>query len=116
MCRRVTHLIDRELDHKLWIFQNYLLYLGEALDRFTGTDGKYSDPERAKLFGTIVYNDFRQLTSAILEEASKFFNKRIFHSQFTPASISTKDYKLPENFSKLALFSKTEEINRLLNS
>jgi hypothetical protein len=114
MCRRVTHLIDRDLDRNLWVLKNYLVYLSETLNHFTDANGKYSDPGKAKLLGAIVYDDFIQLTSAILEEAGKFFNKSIFHSQFTPAAIGSENYNLPKSFQKLALFSKREEINQLI--
>ena len=115
--RRVSHLIDADLSYELWVFQNYLHFLCEHLDKCRDAEGKISNTKTVGAIGEIVYKDFLQLTSRIIEQASKFFSTQIYRSRFEPSTIQKLEGPsvLPRYFAQLALISKKEEILRLIN-
>jgi hypothetical protein len=121
----VGHLIDRDLDYKLWLLQNYLYNLERVLNNMLIMRNSYKesneDIEKVKNYestkliriGEIVYPDMRKLTTDILEEASKFFSSGIYRTEFTPSTIRVSEYSFPEYFTKLALFSRGEELQSM---
>lgn len=118
----IRHLIDRELDYRLWIFHNYLYNLDRLLNFMLimrDTSGKSEEDiekikahESARLIriGEVIYPDMKKLTSDVLEEASKFFSTGIYETKFMPSAILVTEYSLPEYFTKLALFSRGKEL------
>ncbi len=113
--RRAAHLIDKKLSNKLHIFNNYLVNLNNRLDYFRDENGQFRDNQKAQLFGVILYEDFRKLTSDILEEASKFYSTGIYKGKFKPSTLDESDTDLPDDFVKFALFSKNDEMHKLLS-
>lgn len=113
--RSVAHLIDKKLAYKLHIFNNYLVNLNDRLDYFRDENGQFWDNKKAQLFGAILYEDFRKLTSDILAEASKFYSSGIYRHKFEPSTLDESESDLPEDFIKFALFSKNKEMHKLLN-
>jgi hypothetical protein len=112
--RRSSHLIDRELAYKIHVFNNYLVNLNNRLDYFRDEHGQFHDNEKAQMFGALLYEDFRKLTSDILEEASKFYSSGIYSDKFVPSMLKEKDFDLPSDFTGLALFTKVAEMHKLL--
>jgi hypothetical protein len=122
----IGHLIERDFDYKLWLFQNYLYNLDRILNNMLVMRNTHSkdneDIERvgsyesAKLIriGEVIYPDMKKLTRDILEEASKFFSSGIYKIEFTPSTIQVREYSFPENFTQLALFSRGEELRNML--
>jgi hypothetical protein len=111
---RTSHLVNRELANKIHIFNNYLVNLNNRLDYFRDEHGQFHDNEKVQMFGALLYEDFRKLTSDIIEEASKFFSSGIYSDKFVPSSLNEEDYDLPSDFMELALFTKTAEMHALL--
>jgi len=50
------------------------------------------ESEKISMIGRIVYDDFRKLTSDIIEEASKFYSIGIYRAEFLPATIKNVQY------------------------
>ena len=118
---RNSHLIDHDLDYKLWVFQIYITNLDQVyLTKIREIVNSSSNPEEIEsekltLIGRIVYEDFRKLTSDILAEASHFYSTGIYRSEFLPSTIRNVDYSPPADFSQLALFSRQREIREIIN-
>ena len=116
---RNSHLIDHELDYKLWVFQNYITYLDQVYFSKVREIAASSDnpeqleSEKLSMIGKIVYDDFRKLTSNILEEASKFYSIGIYRAEFLPSTIRNVQYSPPSNSTQLALFSRQRELREI---
>lgn len=112
---KYSHLIDSELSNQLTIFNNYLGYLDDYLGHWRTDDNEILNEDKLKKIGVILYEDIQKLTSNILEEAGRFYSKAIYDESFEPSTINRKEFKLPENFRDLALFSKRDDILQIID-
>lgn len=113
MTGRVSHLIDSPLAGKLTDLQNYLAYLDDYLGNWDlSPDDKIDDSQLQKV-GILLYEDVRKLTSAILEEAGRFYSDVIYNEKFSPSTTDRKPYSLPSDFRNLTLFAEKENIKSL---
>ena len=115
-----SHLIDSELDYKLWVFETYItnldqVYLTKVRQISSSSDTpEQIEQEKLSAIGNIVWDDFRKLTSDIVEEASKFYSSGIFRVDFRPSTISRRSTpSLPKDFTQLALFSRQNELKAI---
>lgn len=117
---KASHLIDRELDYKLWVFENYIttldqVYFTKVREIIASSDiPEQIEQEKLSAIGYIVYSDFRKLTSDIVEEASKFYSTGIFRTDFKPSTIRITEYSPPNDFTQLALFSRQRELKTII--
>lgn len=114
---RFSHLIDSELSNELTKFNNYLVYLSDYLGHWNDTEEKIEIEEKTlKLFGQIIYEDIKKLTSDILEASGNFYSKSIYNDSYEPSTINRKEFQLPDDFKSLSLFSERENILRLFET
>jgi hypothetical protein len=118
----VRHLIIHDLDHKLWLFNNYFHNLDRILNHILVMRDtphmKEKDMETIKAhesakltrIGEVIYPDIKKLTLDILAETSKFFSTGIYETKYTPSTIANIEYSVPEFFTQLALFSRGQEL------
>jgi len=102
---RFSHLIDNELSYELTKFNNYLAYLSSYLGHWNTEANTEIGEEKLKLLGQIVYKDIIKLTSDILEAGGNFYSKSIYNESYEPSIINREEFKLPEDFKNLTLFS-----------
>lgn len=114
MTGRVSHLIDSTLSSKLTNFQNYLAYLDEFLGNWNDSKESTISSANLKKIGELLYEDFRKLTSDILEDAGRFYSESIYNERFEPSTMHKKPYVLPDYFQKFALFTQQNEIRKLV--
>jgi hypothetical protein len=117
---RNSHLIDHDLNYKLWVFQNYITNLDQVYFSKireivnSSNDREQLESEKLSLIGRVVYDDFRKLTSDILVEASRFYSTGIYRSEFLPSTIGNVQSSLPADFTQLALFSRQRELREII--
>ena len=111
---RSSHLIDQDLSYKIYVFNNYLVNLNNRLDHFRDDQKQFRDNHKAQLFGALLYEDFRKLTSDILNAATNFYGSGIYADKFEPAKLEDNT-DLPADFMELALFSKIQEMRQILS-
>jgi len=110
---RSSHFIDQHLSYKIYLFNNYLVNLNNRLDNFRDDQKQFRDNRKAQLFGALLYEDFRKLTSDILNAATNFYASGIYTDKFVPAKLEDNT-DLPPDFMQLALFSKLPEMREIL--
>lgn len=105
---RFSHLIDSELSYELTKLNNYLGYLSGFLGHWNTEAKPEISEEKLKILGQIIYKDINKLTSNILEASGSFYSKSIYNESYKPSTINREEFKLPEDFQNLTLFSERE--------
>lgn len=117
---RFSHLWDKNLAEKLYIFRTYLANLNNLLDELRDKDGKFIDQSLVHEIGETLHEDIQKLCSSTSKEASKFYSTEIYASKFKPSTLfyDSKDDG-SEAFSvvsNMLLYSMRPEIRSLINN
>ena len=107
-------LIDSELSDELTKLNNYLGYLSDFLGHWNTEAKSEISEEKLKILRQIIYKDINKLTSNILEASGSFYSKSIYNESYKPSTINREEFKLPEDFQNLTLFSEREMIVKLI--
>lgn len=111
---RFSHLIDSQLSFELTKLNNYLGYLSDYLGHWNDNKENIKlDEKTLKIFGQIIYDDIRKLTGDILKASGSFYSQSIYYESYLPSTVNRDEFRLPDDFKDLKLFSESEKIRKL---
>jgi hypothetical protein len=113
MMLKQSHLIGLQLGEELHFLEEYIIRLEPSIKKCRLQNGDF-DLARIRRIGYIVYPDFQLLKQRNLHAICDYFSRGIYESKFKPYIGERYQRKtLPVFFSKLALFTREEDIKKI---